>query len=86
MCIRDRLEPYPKGSSATEYQRFRALLGASEAAPPWKAIASGFKLTRDYERTLSESVDRAIGSGEDTGPIILQGQTATGKSLSLIHI
>jgi hypothetical protein len=77
------LEPYTRGSTSLEYQRFHNFLGASEGVPPWKAIASGYKLERDFEPDLLKATRRAVSSADDAGPVILEGQTATGKSLAL---
>jgi hypothetical protein len=77
------LEPFAPSSRPLAYQRFRTFLGSAEGAPPWRAVASGMKLPRSYERVLRETVEGALTDPEDRGPILLQGQTATGKSLAL---
>ena len=77
------LEPFAPAPAALTYQRFRTFLGASEGAPPWKAIAAGMKLPRTYEKQLLKAVEAALNESDDIAPIILQGQTATGKSLAL---
>lgn len=77
------LQPFPPSSTPLRYQRFHAFLGAAEGAPPWQAIASNFKLARTFESRLLESVVAALESPDDRGPIILMGQTATGKSVAL---
>lgn len=77
------LQPFPPSSDALRYQQFRNFLSAGEGPPPWQAIASGFKLRRTYEAELVDLVKTQLADGGDHGPIILQGQTATGKSLAL---
>jgi hypothetical protein len=77
------LEPFTSASTAMKYQRFRTFLGASEGSPPWKAIASGYKLSRDFETTLQRTVVKALEESSLPGPVILQGQTATGKTVAL---
>ncbi|WP_431074604.1 hypothetical protein [Microbacterium phyllosphaerae] len=77
------LEPYAHASEALTYQRFRTFLGSPEGAPPWRAIASEMKLARSYETRLLKVVEAALDDPEVVAPIILQGQTATGKSLAL---
>ncbi|MEV0799709.1 hypothetical protein AB0I34_18585 [Kribbella sp. NPDC050281] len=77
------LEPFPTASQAVTYQRFRNLLGYSDGAPPYKAVASGYKLRRDFEDVLMQRVTRSLGDLSTLDPIILSGQTATGKSLAL---
>lgn len=77
------LEPFTSASAAMRYQRFRTFLGAGEGAPPWKAVASGYKLTRDFESTLQRAVEKALTESSLPDPVILEGQTATGKTLAL---
>ncbi len=80
------LEPFPYASGPMTYQRFRNFLGSPEGAPPWRAVASGMKLARTYEPKLLKVVETALDEPEHVGPIILQGQTATGKSLALVWL
>ena len=77
------LEPFSHASDALNYQRFRTFLGSSEGAPPWRAIATGMKLPRTYEARLLKVVEAALDDSGEEVPVILQGQTATGKSLAL---
>ena len=79
----DLLQPFEHATTALTYRRFRTFLGSSEGAPPWRAIASGMKLPRTYEKLLLKKVEAALNDPDDIAPIILQGQTATGKSLAL---
>lgn len=79
----DLLQPFEGATTALTYRRFRTFLGSSEGAPPWRAIASGMKLPRTYEKQLLKTVQAALNDPDDIAPIILQGQTATGKSLAL---
>jgi hypothetical protein len=80
------LEPFPYASGPMTYQRFRSFLGAPEGAPPWRAVASGMKLPRTFEPNLLRVVEAALDDPEDVGPILLQGQTAAGKSLALVWL
>jgi hypothetical protein len=80
------LEPFAHASGALAYQRFRTFLGSPEGAPPWRAIASGMKLPRTYETQLLEVVESALDEPDELTPIVLQGQTATGKSLALVWL
>jgi hypothetical protein len=54
------LEPFSSASSALKYQRFRTFLGASEGSPPWKAVASGYNLRRDFEEVLLRRVQSSL--------------------------
>ncbi len=80
------LEPFAHASEALTYQRFRTFLGSPEGAPPWRAIASGMKLPRTYEEQLLKVVEAALDEPDEVAPIVLQGQTATGKSLALVWL
>lgn len=80
------LEPFAHASDALAYQRFRTFLGSPEGAPPWRAIASGMKLPRTYETQLLKIVESALDEPDEVVPIVLRGQTATGKSLALVWI
>ncbi len=77
------LEPFGAASPSITYQRFRNLLGSSEGAPPFKAVASGYKMRRDFEDTLQRLVAQGLNELSMPDPIIVSGQTATGKSLAL---
>lgn len=79
----DLLEPFGHASAALTYQRFRTFLGSPEGAPPWRAIATDMKLRRTYEAQLLKVVEAALDEPDEVAPVILQGQTATGKSLAL---
>ena len=77
------LTPPILNSRASRYQEFRRFLGATDGVPRWKGIAAQMNLRRDFEdelmvRVLSELKDRDLPS-----PIVLSGQTATGKSVAL---
>lgn len=80
------LEPFGHASDALTYQRFRTFLGSPEGAPPWRAIATGMKLPRTYEERLHQVVEAALDEPDEMAPVILQGQTATGKSLALVWL
>lgn len=80
------LEPFGHASDALTYQRFRTFLGSPEGAPPWRAIATNMKLPRTYEAQLLKVVEAALDEPAEVAPVILQGQTATGKSLALVWL
>ncbi|MEV4049673.1 hypothetical protein AB0J55_00665 [Amycolatopsis sp. NPDC049688] len=77
------LEPFPSASPQIDYERFRNLIGYSDGAPPFKAVASGYKLRRDFEDVLLQRVTQNLNDLSTLDPIIVSGQTATGKSLAL---
>ncbi|MEU6309800.1 hypothetical protein [Streptomyces sp. NPDC047014] len=79
----DLLEPFASASSAIRYERFRHFLGTGEGQPQWKAVASGYNLQRDFEAGLLQRVQSALEELGLPEPIIVAGQTATGKTIAL---
>jgi len=77
------LEPFTSASSAMRYQRFRNFLGSGDGLPQWKAIASGYNLLRDFEGRLLQRAQSALEELGLPDPIIVGGQTATGKTIAL---
>jgi hypothetical protein len=77
------LEPFTSASSALRYERFRHFLGSGEGQPQWKAVASGYNLRRDFEERLLQRVYSTLGELGLPEPIIVAGQTATGKTIAL---
>lgn len=77
------LTPPVFSSAAARYQEFRAFAGAPEGSPRWRGIASEMNVTRDFEERLLSSVRKSLQTRERPGPIVLRGQTATGKSIAL---
>jgi hypothetical protein len=79
----DLLEPFTSASPAMRYDRFRHFLGTGEGQPQWKAVASGYNLQRDFESVLLQRVQTALGELGLPEPVIVAGQTATGKTIAL---
>jgi hypothetical protein len=77
------LEPFTSASSAMRYERFRNFLGSGEGQPQWKAVASGYNLTRDFESKLLHRVESTLEELGLPEPLIVAGQTATGKTIAL---
>lgn len=77
------LQPFPPASPSIQYQRFRSFLGASEGAPPWQAIASGYQFEREFEHALWTEVMASARAPNIPGPFVLSGQTASGKSTAM---
>ncbi|MGC3995447.1 MAG: hypothetical protein QM779_15250 [Propionicimonas sp.] len=80
------LEPPVLGSKAAKYQIFREFTGASEGATPWEAIAAGIPYRREFEQQLATRVADSLAGPDLPRPIILAGQTATGKSVALARL
>jgi hypothetical protein len=79
----DLLEPFTSASSAMRYERFRHFLGTGEGQPQWKAVTSGYNLQRDFEPALLNRVQSALDELGLPEPVIVAGQTATGKTIAL---
>ncbi|MEV8440115.1 hypothetical protein AB0425_22280 [Actinosynnema sp. NPDC051121] len=79
----DLLTPPVFSSEAARYQEFRGFTGATEGAPPWRGIAAGMNIRREFEDELGRKVAEALGGPELPAPIMLKGPTATGKSVAL---
>ncbi len=78
------LLPPPTISQERRYREFRNFLAESSIKPVWLGYGRGFAFSRDFEQELLARVKEKINSKEQSGsPIILHGQTGTGKTVSL---
>ena len=77
------LTPPLLNSRASRYHEFRNFLGATDGVPRWRAIAAQMNLRRDFEAELMERVHSELRDRDLPSPIVLSGQTATGKSVAL---
>ncbi|MBC1237224.1 DEAD/DEAH box helicase family protein [Nostoc sp. 2RC] len=69
------------------YSEFRAFLAESSNKPIWAGYARGFAFKRNFESQLQEIVIKRLKSNElQDEPIILCGQSGTGKSIALGHL
>jgi hypothetical protein len=76
-------EPRPLSQDAN-YREFRNFLSGSEGRPQWQAYARGFAFSRDFEKDLRRTVNQKLGEKQlQDEPIILHGQTGTGKTVAL---
>ncbi|MFI9011631.1 hypothetical protein ACIGNX_30785 [Actinosynnema sp. NPDC053489] len=76
----------PVQSEELRYRRFREFLGG-ESSVLWSAIGSGFAYERDYEAELRREIKSALSSrGLLRHPLLLSGQTGTGKSVALASL
>jgi len=77
------LQPPPLSDEA-RYREFRNFLSASDGKPQWSAYARGFAFPRHFEKTLRQAVDKSLGARTlIDDPVILHGQTGTGKTVAL---
>lgn len=73
-------------SEQARYQEFRNFVGATEGSPRWRGLAAGMNFTRHFETELRERVQAALAEGDLPDPVIVAGQTATGKSVALASL
>lgn len=74
----------PPLSKDREYKEFRKFLSEASTLPCWQGYKRGFAFERDFENKLYETVNRQLVKHRDTSnPIIVHGQTGTGKTVSL---
>jgi hypothetical protein len=69
------------------YSDFRSFLAESSNRPIWSGYARGFAFKRNFENQLQEIVIKKLKSNElQDEPVILCGQSGTGKSIALGHL
>jgi hypothetical protein len=74
----------PHVSQDKLYSEFRSFLAQSSFRPVWSGYGRGFAFKRDFEDAFQERVNNKLASNElQDKPIILHGQTGTGKSVAL---
>jgi len=77
------LDPRPLSEDA-RYREFRRFLSGSNGKPQWSAYARGLAFSRFFEKELRRKVDYQLAQKRLTDrPIILHGQTGTGKTVAL---
>ncbi len=77
------LTPPVFSSEAARYQEYRNFAGATEGVPHWRGIAAGMNIRRDFEARLAADVTAALENPDLLAPVVLRGQTTTGKSVAL---
>ncbi len=66
------------------YEEFRKFLSHANIKSSWSGYEAGFAFKRDYEDDLAQRVDLKLNSrDQQVEPIILHGQTGTGKTIAL---
>ena len=71
-------------SEERRYLDFRNFLAESGTVPVWSGYARGFAFRRDFEAGLAKEVNQALRARElQQEPIILHGQSGTGKTIAL---
>lgn len=78
------LQSPPAISEDQKYVEFRRFLLESARKPIWEGFARGFAFRRDYQDKIDELVTQRLTSRTfQSTPIILYGQSGTGKSIAL---
>ena len=80
------LTPPVFSSKAARYQEFRNFTGAPEGTPRWRGIAAGMSVTRHFQSDVEAKVAELLRGRDLPNPIVVSGQTATGKSVALAAI
>ena len=76
--------PPPRISKEAEYSEFRRFLSESGFKATWAGFARGFAFERRFERALRGIVDHRLEAYSlQDRPVILHGQTGTGKTIAL---
>lgn len=74
-------------STDRKYQEFRTFLFEASIRPDWIGYARGFAFERDYGNRLHNEILRQLKSNKlHDEPVILYGQTGTGKTVALGHL
>ncbi|MFG3514586.1 P-loop NTPase [Streptomyces bobili] len=82
----DVLDDPPAESADRRYQKFREFLGTSDGSPAWWAHARGLSFQRSFEQTLWDLVEQTVGSRNQRAPLLVAGQSGTGKSVALARL
>ena len=79
------LPPLGEDSEYDAFRRFHGILGGQRLLV--EGVRRGFAIERDFERELARIVDDAIADHSRlNSPIIVEGQSGTGKSVALARI
>jgi hypothetical protein len=77
------LESAPARSSAMRYGQFRAFLDSGDGPALWRGLSSSFNFRRAFEEPLAALVAERLHGDEVPDPIIVAGQSGSGKSVAL---
>jgi hypothetical protein len=78
------IEPPGRLSPERRLAEFRRFLSESAVCPIWSGYARGFAFPRGFEEALRRETERRLKSNElQKEPVIVHGQTGTGKTVAL---
>jgi hypothetical protein len=81
------VKPTSPLSPDARYREFRSFLSSSEGKPQWAGFARGFAFRRAFETDLQKAVKERLSQRRlQEDPLILGGQTGTGKTTALAHL
>jgi hypothetical protein len=74
----------PSLSEDARYHEFRNFLAISDGKPQWSGYARGFAFWRRFMKPFKDAIENRLASRTlQDDPIILHGQTGTGKTIAL---
>ncbi len=76
----------PAASASVLYQNFRDFLDSAEGASLWTGLARRFNFKRSFEAALAEQVAERLGGDEVPDPVIVAGQSGSGKTVALASL
>jgi len=87
LLTENRYLPFEELSDDRLYLEFKNFLLESSIKPQWEGISRGFAFYRDYEIQLKSTIESLLSHASKRRlPVILKGQTGTGKSVALSHL
>jgi hypothetical protein len=79
-------QPY-EASAEKRYHDFRNFLAETSNNPIWSGYSRGFAFGREFEHTLTQAIHKRLQDSRNREtPIIVSGQTGTGKTIALQSI
>jgi len=77
----------PRFRMKLDIENLENFLANADGRPQWAAFARGFAFVRKYEKDLRKQVEEQLAQNRLADkPIILHGQTGTGKTVALGHL
>lgn len=73
----------PAGSAASQYQRFRSFLDGGDGPAFWSGLAASYNFQRTFEPNLWQLVIDRLRGEEVPDPVIVAGQSGSGKTVAL---
>src|SRR5207244_3717874 len=79
--------PPRQSSPDQEYVEYRNFLAEPVKLNDWSGFAKGFVFERDFERLLRSECERRLRKTRlQLDPVLLHGETGTGKTVAMAHV